>query len=363
MLNEKKVVKLGVLGLYRGLQVTKEIAKDSNVVVRGICDKNPERLATAKRELEDMGVKDMLIFDKYEDLLASDVDTVYIATDAPIHTGQVIMALDAGKHVISEIPTIDTIDDARRLKAATKRHPELKYMTGENCCFWAFIETWKSMYENGDFGEAVYVEGEYLHACDPNKFVPLDKSVKTWRTSHDAIKYLTHELGPILYILGDRPVSVTCFEPDIRYNPNKSGSENGIALIKTAKGAVIRIFIGFGAYVGFDHNFALYGTRGSIVTDKTKPLDDAHSFAKLHGVPGTLDAMIDIPVTTKYVNEESGGHGGCDRKMMRAFIKCIIDDTKPPIDVDLGIRMSIPGIIAHESALKGGVPLEIPEID
>lgn len=273
------------------------------------------------------------------------------------------MALDSGKHVISEIPTIDTIEDARLLKAAVKRHPELKYMTGENCCFWAFIETWKSMYENGDFGEAVYFEGEYLHGADPKSFGDNYRSYG-WRTDYNAIKYITHELGPILYILGDdRPVSVTCFEPDIRYNPHKSGSENGVALIKTAKGAVIRIFIGFGAYVGFDHNFALYGTRGSIVTDKTKPLDDAHSFAKLNGVPGTLDAMLDIPVTTKFANEQGGGHGGCDRKMMRAFIKCIVDDTEPPIDVDLGIRMSIPGIIAHESAKLGGVPLEIPEID
>ena len=70
-----------------------------------------------------------------------------------------------------------------------------------------------------------------------------------------------------------------------------------------------------------------------------------------------------IPVKLHFEGEQSGEHGGADAKMMRAFIKCIIDDTQPPLDVELGIRMSIPGIYAHESSLQGGMPVEIPEID
>ena len=44
------------------------------------------------------------------------------------------------------------------------------------------------------------------------------------------------------------------------------------------------------------------------------------------------------------------------------FIKCIQEDTKSPIDVDMGIAMALPGIIAAESAAQGGILLEIPEI-
>ena len=79
-------------------------------------------------------------------------------------------------------------------------------------------------------------------------------------------------------------------------------------------------------------------------------------------VPGSRDEKIDIPVTLSVPNEASGGHGGADLKMMQAFIKCIIEDTKPPVDIDLGIRMTIPGIIAAESAKNGGQLMEIPEI-
>ena len=53
-----------------------------------------------------------------------------------------------------------------------------------------------------------------------------------------------------------------------KYNPYRDGNENGIAIFKAAKGAVIRIFIGFGMYVGYDHNFAMYGTKGSILPIK-----------------------------------------------------------------------------------------------
>jgi hypothetical protein len=48
--------------------------------------------------------------------------------------------------------------------------------------------------------------------------------------------------------------------------------------------------------------------------------------------------------------------------MVLDFVKCILEDTKPPIDVDMGIAISLPGIIAAESARQAGVLLEIPEV-
>ena len=79
-------------------------------------------------------------------------------------------------------------------------------------------------------------------------------------------------------------------------------------------------------------------------------------------IPGSIDEKVEIPVTLRFPGEREGLHGGADLKMMRAFIRCIIDDTKPPVDVDLGIRMTVPGIIAAESAAKCGELMEIPEI-
>lgn len=361
---EEKIIKMGVIGLGRGQYVMKLMTAEKNMVVRAICDKDAEKLEDARRYyVDEKGIKDVLCFDNAEDLMNSDVDAVYIATDAIYHIPYVKMAMEAGKHVISEIPAVNSIEEAKELKAIVKAHPELKYMCGENCCYWAFIQAWKRMREEGQLGDVVFAEAEYLHSIPPRLFKPLDAG--HWRTFNPAIHYITHELGPLLYIMDDRCVSVSCLEPDIRYNPNKNGPENGVAIFKTAKGAVIKIFIGFGAFVGFDHNFSIYGTRGSLETDRTKPLDQKHTFARLEEFDGTVSGKLEIPVTMAFAGQSAGseGHGGADTAMMRAFIKCIIDGTEPPINVDLAIRMAIPGLLAHKSAEMGGAPIEIPDID
>lgn len=362
---ENKIVKLGIVGLRRGRYVGALVWHDDNVRITAVADKAPDVLAATKKMYEEEGgLTDVRYFSEYEDMLReADIDAVYVCTDKPSHVKHVLMALDAGKHVISEIPAIETEEEAKILLEAVRSHPELKYMTAENCNYWAHIKAWKKMREEGMLGEIVYAEGEYLHAGDPDKFRPYEEGTDHWRRHNPAITYLTHELGPILSILDDRCVSVTCMEPTVRYNRYTDRAENGIALFRTAKGAVIRIFIGFGAYVGFGHNFALYGTRGSLITDKTKDCYKAHTFAKMISVPGTMDEHFEIPIAAETGANAGEMHGGADSKMMRDFIKCIIDDTEPPITVEDGIRMSLPGIIAHKSALLGGAPLPIPDVD
>ena len=357
-----KVVKLGVVGLKRGAYVAWTLIGDTNVVIRAIADSDPDTLQKCKEDYERNGVKDFLCFDNIEDLLKSDIDAVYIATDKPLHTKHTVMALEARKHVLSEIPVIETLEEVKILRDAVKSHPELKYMAGENCFYWHFIQEWKKMHKEGRFGDILYAESEYLHATHPDEIKPYVPE-NHWRRYNSAITYLTHNLGPLLYIMDDYCVSVSCMAPDAaRYNPHSKRDENGIAIFKTAKGAVIRIFIGFGMYVGYDHNFALYGTRGSILTDKTKPLEEAHSFAKLYDVPNTFEKFQEIPVKLSETDDVYG-HGGVDAKMIRDFIRCIVEDAEPPIDVDMGIRISLPGIIAKESAKRGGELLEIPVIE
>ncbi len=358
----KKVVKLGVVGLGRGFGVAKDVLGESCVRLTAICDRNPEKVEEAKKYLAEHGIEDVESYPDFDEMLPNaDIDAVFIATDAICHVPYAIRALDAGKHVISEIPAVNSIEEARALKAAVKRHPELKYMTGENCCYWAFIQTWKQMYDEGKLGEAIYAESEYIHSKDWRERKPEDFPKDHWRCYNPAIKYLTHNLGPLLYIMDDYCVSVSCMTPDVVYNPYRP-QMNAVALFKTAKGAVIRILITFDTYAEFDHNFRIMGTRGSVETDQTKPLDDAHTFARLSDVPGSISEKLEIPVALKFPGEE-GGHGGADKKMMMAFINCILEDTAPPIDVDLGIRISLPGIIAHESSVQGGTALEIPQID
>ena len=358
-----KVIKFGVVGLDRGADVAANGIGMEGAALVAACDHNPEVLEKGKSKLIEKGLTGCTFYSDLDEMLTTDIDAVIVATEAIRHVPIVKKVMDAGKHVLSEIPAICTEEEAYELKAIVDSHPDLIYMAAENCCYWAFIEEWKKMRENGDFGEIVYAEAEYLHSRDPDTFAPDNYSPNHWRTFNPAIKYITHELGPLLYIMDDRCVSVTCLEPDVLYNPYFPGrKENGVALIKTEKGAVIRILICFGAYVGFDHNYRLLGTRGNIETDSRVYVNRAHSYASLHSSPESLKEKIDIPVTTKYEHEtNTAGHGGADRKMLADFISCVAENRRPKLDVNFAINMALPGILAHESAIRGGAPIKIPQ--
>ena len=182
-----------------------------------------------------------------------------------------------------------------------------------------------------------------------------------WRNSYPAIKYLTHSLGPILDIIDDRCVSVTCMIPDVVYNPNSDVKKNGVALFKTEKGAVIRILVCFNAYTGYAHRYMIIGTAGCVENDPTKPLEEALSYASMREVDGSIYRKLEIPVTLMAEGEEET-RGRGEIKMLREFISCIQNDTPTPIDIDKAINMSLPGIIAYESALRGGKLMTIPQI-
>lgn len=363
-------IKLGVLGCYRGADIVKGISESGVAVLRAICDKREDRIASAKETLSKDITADTLVFSSYDEMLASDIDAVLVATDAPLHVTHVLMALEAGKHVLSEIPTVYSIEEAKLLKDAVLSHPELTYMAGENCCFWENIRTMKKMYDDGKLGEIVYAESEYLH-CErtPEQYKPYDDP-DYWRARLPAIRYLTHNLGPLLYILDDEVETASCYVPDFDQNKYKTEKGVGVALFKTKKGAVIRILICFGAYVGCNHGFSLYGSHGTIITDRTKSLSTAHCFAKLSEFPESRENAIEIPVTisggdTKASGNgdtKSSGHGGADYKMLLEFIRCIRSGERPALDVDFGIRMSLPGIIAEQSYKNGNAALPIPKI-
>ncbi len=354
-------VKLGCVGLQRGRDLITTLIGNENVQLRAICDMNEERLASCKDFLVCQNkVEDLMAFTNFEDLLNSDIDAVVIATEATVHAKMSIQALNAGKHVLTEIPAINTIEEAEAISLAVKSNPNLKYMVGENCCFWAFINTWKDMHDKDMLGDIWYAESEYLH-----NVVDLmrDKDGEpTWRAEYDAIKYLTHNLGPLLYIMNDRCITASGFAPSINpISEYSTGTPNEVAIFKTEKGAVIKIFIALGLERPSTHNFCLYGSRGTLENARTGKLETKPSFVALRDIPHANE-MIEIPTFLAYPGEDTLGHGGADAKMMKAFIDCIVKDEKPPIDIELGIRMSIPGIYAHMSTLEGGIPIDIPKI-
>jgi len=48
--------------------------------------------------------------------------------------------------------------------------------------------------------------------------------------------------------------------------------------------------------------------------------------------------------------------------MVNDFVRCILDDTKPAIDVYEGLDQTLPGVCAHMSAENGSEPVAVPDL-
>jgi hypothetical protein len=140
-----------------------------------------------------------------------------------------------------------------------------------------------------------------------------------------------------------------------------------VALFKTAKGAVIKLLRSQVAYREPPmHYYSLYGTKGSVENDRA---GGHHGVGKgklyVHGerAPGAAFVEIDCPISDPAAPAEarSGGHGTTEYFLVGEFIDAIVQGRPSPIDAVRAAEFTAPGICAHESALKGGQWVEVPQ--
>ena len=120
-------LKVGIVGLNRGGRHTYVAKFSRNIMVNAVCDLNLEKAQRIAEEHHIPGV-----YSDFAEMLAcSDIDAVIIATPIGCHADHVIMALNAGKHVLSEVTCATKMEDLARIKAAVKTSGK-EYMMAEN---------------------------------------------------------------------------------------------------------------------------------------------------------------------------------------------------------------------------------------
>jgi hypothetical protein len=55
------------------------------------------------------------------------------------------------------------------------------------------------------------------------------------------------------------------------------------------------------------------------------------------------------------------GHGASHPFLTHEFICALVEDREPAVDIYEAVAMTAPGIVAHQSALKGGEQLKVPD--
>ena len=364
-------LKVGILGLRRGMTYLHNFLHLDNCVIIGAADRLPGRRENARKMIEEAGAKTRLV-GEFEELLDMKPDAVMVATNARVHADHAIQALDAGCHVVSEIPAAFTEDELIRLRDTVERTGKM-YMCGENYAFLDFMRYWRKWYLEGKFGEISCTHCEYVHYLPDSLTLPdgrclspseaeaeglADQAVPVWRADQPPIQYLTHDLGPALELLDDRAGSVTCMESAWWCKEAPLRSDAQIGLFKTARGNLIQCMVTLNTRVPSSHRFRILGTEGGaewFSHEKTCRV----FFGDREERAGWVRTKLGIAAQE---DDTSTGHGGVDLKVARAFTNAILEGRDSPVDVYRGIEYTLPGIIAARSAEQGGVPLEIPDL-
>ena len=359
---------IGILGLRRGRTHLSNFLRLDEARVVGAADRYP----LCRQEAEKLiGSADTAVVAEFEELLDLRPDAVVVATNGKLQVEHACQAMEAGCHVLSEVPGAYTLDEWVRLRDAVQRTGQL-YMLGENSCFLDFLRYWRTWVLDGRLGPISIAEAEYLHYLPNTLFAPdgarlspteAKRQGRTdcrpiWRADQPPIQYLTHDLGPLLEVLDDRAVSVSCRSAPWRNRDAPLRSDGQIALFETARGALIKIMVTLSTRRPAEHRYRLFGTEGSAewfsYEGHCRRLDRARAekegWERIEiGAAGAAD-------------DPTAGHGGTDLKTARAFANAVLRGGPVPIDVYRAIEYSLPGIIANRSAELGGAPLPIPDL-
>ncbi len=358
-----KKIKVGVLGGYRGNAMIDYCKKASNAELVAICDKSEYVLEKQKgRE----GVENVTFYSDFEDFIKHDMDAVVLANYATEHAPFAIKALRAGKHVYSEVLPCQTLKEAVELIEAVEE-TGLIYAYGENYCYMSAPREMRKLYREGKIGEFEYGEGEYIHNCEPLWPSITYGDENHWRNNMYANFYCTHSIGPIIHVTGLRPVSVVGFESKLTERKLRQGSKSGlfgIEMITLENGGILKSI--HGDLYKDSVWYSIYGSKGRMESAREDSGKDFVNTIYVNADNYSGEYAGSKPIEYQPEMDELAkkfGHAGSDFYPMYNFIEKIKGNPEADsIGVYEALDMFLPGLMAYRSVLKGGIPVEIPNL-
>lgn len=356
--------RVGVVGLSRGHGLVNALATHPQVEISALCDLNASLLDELGNHYQ---VADGMRFTDYDQMVDSKLDIIVVATPIELHAQQAIKAIQAGKHVLCEQTAAYSVNDCQKLVDAVRKTGKA-YMMAENYTYFDYVQKWKKLIDAGKLGKIHYAEGEYLHEITDLLVDPKTRQ-RQWRYTRAPIWYCAHCLGPLLYLMDDRIVRATGVHSGWNKYPGETIAylDMEVGLFQTQKGSVIKILRSQSVVRHPDMVwYALYGTKGFVENGRGAGWGDTAGYLYLEnempkhpGAQPTSWSTIDKDAPPE---AKTGGHGTSEYYMVRDFIQAIDEGNQPPIDVVRACDLTIPGLIAHESAMNGGVWYDVPQM-
>jgi predicted dehydrogenase len=360
-------ISVGIVGVGQFGQHFVQLFRDHPDVSRvAICDLNPDRLAACARKF---GVTKT--YSSLDEICRSDLDALAIFTQHWLHAQHAIQAMEAGKHVLSAVPPAygrtpeEALEWCDKLVETVKRTRQI-YMLAETTYYRPETMFCRKKAAKGAFGQFVYAEGEYFHDMSHGLYEVLRNR---WgaefgpdKTGDPPMFYPTHSTSGIISVMKARMVEVSAmgyilpnddwFRTDtIWRNPFC----NQVALFRMSNGAIARIceFRRIG-HVGRE-GFRIYGTEASFEWDVSGAKWVTKTGWKL------VDPTVARDPLPEPLASNLGGHGGSHAYIVHEFVSACNEGRLPAINVWEAVRYFAPGVVAHQSAMRDGELLKIPD--
>lgn len=303
------------------------------------------------------------------------VEAVGLFTPAPDHVRHALACLGAGKHVLSAVPAAMSLEECGQLIQGVKRSG-LTYMMAETSYYQQLTISARKFHQEGAFGRLFSCESEYHHPGLESLY--FENGRRTWRHGFPPMHYPTHCTAHLLSVTGERLRSVSCLgwgdgHPILKDNAYRNPFWNETAFFQTDKGTAFRVAVWWrgaqrgaeraqwlGERMSFYMNHPALGGAAIVRSSEMKEQDDAgfsrfsSKVEKYEEVKWWATEMLPAPL------RHNSGHEGSHTFLTHEFVSAVLENRKPAVDVHEAVAYTAPGIVAHQSALKGGEQLKIP---
>jgi predicted dehydrogenase len=361
-----------ILGLGFGAEFIPIWQNHPDTEMYAICQRDPKRLDAVGKAF---GIDKR--YTNYDDVLRDpDVDFVHINTPIPDHARMTLQALEAGKHVACTVPMATSIDDCRRIVEASARTGK-KYMMMETVVYSREFLFIQELLQKGELGKLQFLQASHQQDMDgwPGYWPGLPP-----------MHYATHCVGPMLGLPRKDAEYVSCFGSGTIKNA-MVGIWGSPFAVETAhiklrhsdlSARIIRSL--FDVARQYRESIDVYGDKKAFewpliegekaVLHTAKRAEpeiaeriDVPDFA--HRLPAgirkfTQQGVYDLAANEHLSFTQGGGHGGSHPHLAHEFIRALVEDRDPWPNAAQSANWTCVGILAHESAMQGGVRKDLP---
>lgn len=304
-------LRAGVIGLGVGEQHIRGYA-DAGCEVAVICDFDENRLAEVAAR--NPGPRTTT---HPEEVLADDLDVVSIATWDNFHHDQVVGALATGKHVFVEKPICLSLDEARAIRAALARAPELRLSSNLPLRGSPRFVQLRELVRSGALGTPYYAEADYLYG---RRW----KITRGWRGKIPFYSVVhggaVHLVDLLHWVTGDRVVEVTASGSEVATRGTQFRYDDVVvATLVFESGLMAKVSSNYSCVHPHFHAVKVFGTTGTFVNG----MNDAALFRREDDAAEIREERL----ATAYP-------GIAKSVLIPPFVDAIRDGTAPPVTVD-----------------------------